>query len=857
MAYSEQYPYSTMTQTMLNYLPSWMTIRMQRDVNGANDTHLAQYLNTIGLNIEDLDDIIKEAIEGFFLDTTDTTAVCKLYSVDIGKYIRDTRWTDIKYYIKMELTAEAEVTEAATLRTFYKATGPTFIIDTERETAYINKGSTVGHELERFKIVLTDASNLSVTIEYPLADLHLQPVWNTFDEIGLLLGLPRLYNEDNLTYQARLKKVFENQRGATKTAVKSQLANMLGIDEREIQVNELSELAFKGTLLDAYGNPTDKLREYAKLVNKQLHNTWDSMNWDEAYWKSLEDQYLGFDYLPHIWDVKAKYCPQCKYSVDLSVTVCPKCGATTTGWEKKDFQSGIGKDVDLAVKSPEIQYPEGDQPFEYYVTANGQVNKDTPNYPEHKFTFKIYAKGHGAVGVGTDAFSIEQVNYTILGSKMFSFDDEIKIKASGVFAYDNLTNYSNTSLFDMSSITQTGGTPDIELSAGNAIVGGGPYIKLNAIVPQFSGGGTGSMVDPFIIMTLADFKKMREDSRFYTQPYHFKQGADIDCLGANLNTPMPYYMCYYDGQGHTFSNFTLSNGGCLLNPYTYSSTEATIKNWTLSTITIDSASHGFYGVFRNYSDRAVNYDTVKISGISGSALCGSLFSENVYGNYSNCSVKGSIIYTTNSNWYTCAGMFSSINGAIITNCYVELAITTPTAGTAGYEVGLMCRAASSSTFTRCHVEGTIESTSGGGFCGTSYYCTFNSCAADVALTGSTTYADKSGGFVAYAYGSTFNNCYATGDVSGVYYVGGFVGQSYHSNYTNCYSVGKVTCVNTGPVYDGGFCAYNHSSYGTNVFWDTETSTKTYSGIGVGKTTAEMKTQSTFYGWDFNTIWELT
>jgi hypothetical protein len=43
---------------------------------------------------------------------------------------------------------------------------------------------------------------------------------------------------------------------------------------------------------------------------------------------------------------------------------------------------------------------------------------------------------------------------------------------------------------------------------------------------------------------------------------------------------------------------------------------------------------------------------------------------------------------------------------------------------------------------------------------------------------------------------------------------------------------------------------------TSSFWDMETSGQTVSGGGVGKTTVEMQTASTFLeaGWDFINIW---
>jgi len=59
-------------------------------------------------------------------------------------------------------------------------------------------------------------------------------------------------------------------------------------------------------------------------------------------------------------------------------------------------------------------------------------------------------------------------------------------------------------------------------------------------------------------------------------------------------------------------------------------------------------------------------------------------------------------------------------------------------------------------------------------------------------------------------------------------------------------------------YLGGFIIGGDSFNTTSCFWDTQTTGVGYSDGGTGKTTAQMKTESTFTsaGWDFSTIWEI-
>jgi hypothetical protein len=101
-----------------------------------------------------------------------------------------------------------------------------------------------------------------------------------------------------------------------------------------------------------------------------------------------------------------------------------------------------------------------------------------------------------------------------------------------------------------------------------------------------------------------------------------------------------------------------------------------------------------------------------------------------------------------------------------------------------------------------------------------------------------------GGLVGYN-GSLITNCYSAGAVSGDRWVGGLV--SYNVGYiTNCYSIGAVN----GPW--GGLMGGGEADSVTASFWDTQTSNTIYSGGGIGKTTAQMQTASTFInaGWDF-------
>ncbi|MCH9022429.1 MAG: hypothetical protein IID32_06660 [Planctomycetes bacterium] len=111
--------------------------------------------------------------------------------------------------------------------------------------------------------------------------------------------------------------------------------------------------------------------------------------------------------------------------------------------------------------------------------------------------------------------------------------------------------------------------------------------------------------------------------------------------------------------------------------------------------------------------------------------------------------------------------------------------------------------------------------------------------------------------------STINNCYATGSITGTSLafssqsiVGGLVGSN-GGTISDSYATGSITgAVTTGTGSNlniGGLVGLNISTV-SNSFWDTETSGQPTSDGGTGKTTAQMKQQATFTGWDFADTW---
>ena len=114
--------------------------------------------------------------------------------------------------------------------------------------------------------------------------------------------------------------------------------------------------------------------------------------------------------------------------------------------------------------------------------------------------------------------------------------------------------------------------------------------------------------------------------------------------------------------------------------------------------------------------------------------------------------------------------------------------------------------------------------------------------------------DYVGGLVGKNWYGTVSNSYAMGSVTGSSnYIGGLIGYMYGGSVTNTYSTGLVGGSGSNK---GGLIGNRSSGTVTSSYWDTETSGMNTSAGGEGKTTTEMKQQTTFVDWDFTNIWDI-
>ena len=320
--------------------------------------------------------------------------------------------------------------------------------------------------------------------------------------------------------------------------------------------------------------------------------------------------------------------------------------------------------------------------------------------------------------------------------------------------------------------------------------------------------GGGDANDPYQIFTTRELNTIGLFNCEWDK--HFKLMADIELdglgedgyniIGTDLYQP---FRGFFDGSGHTVSKFMYSGGkeeriglfGCVDDP------NAEIMNLVVIEPNIQAETAEYVG-----------------------ALIGELRS----GTISRCWVEGGSV----KGWDLVGGLVGSTRifggppptWADIRECYCNVHVSG--LSTATYTGGLIGWNAYCGKVHECHSAGDVE--------GNKYV----------------------GGLVGRNDGN-IEDCYAQGGVSGQESVGGLVGTNVIANISRCYSTGEVT----GGEHVGGLVGKNIGPWGgtiMNSFWDVNTSGMSTSDGGTAKTTAEMKTKSTFTtaGWDFNTpIWK--
>ncbi len=335
-------------------------------------------------------------------------------------------------------------------------------------------------------------------------------------------------------------------------------------------------------------------------------------------------------------------------------------------------------------------------------------------------------------------------------------------------------------------------------------------------------GGTGEPNDPYKVATAEDMNAIGTHPDDWDK--HFLLIADINLAeytGTQFNIiGTDYYLPFtgvFDGNGHTIWNFTWdSNGVSYIGLFGYVGAGGEVKNLCMENVDVKNTSYGKY------------------------VYAGGLVGEN-WGTITNCYSTGSVSQSPVDEFYDheFVGGLVGANRGIVSNCYATCSVSG-----GDFSVGGLA-GSNGGTIMNCYATGTV---SGDGYVGGlvgDNYGTITNCYSTGSVTGNNYVGGLVGGNGSCRSNrnSTITNCYSTAGVTGNYYVGGLIGGNWCGTISNCYSTGAVD----GNAHAGGLVGYNDTGVIAS-FWDVNTTGQLISDGGEGKTTAEMQTMSTYWGW---------
>lgn len=387
-------------------------------------------------------------------------------------------------------------------------------------------------------------------------------------------------------------------------------------------------------------------------------------------------------------------------------------------------------------------------------------------------------------------------------------------------------------------------------------------------VPVIDGlAGSGTAEDPYRIATAEQLARIGTASILWDRA--FVLTADLDVNGAPVRRigicPGSDFRGKFDGDGHTIRNLTMNADGLSawqVGLFGWVHAEGQVTNLILEQAVIRGGEWSrCLGALAGFNEGVISscqavgvFVEAKSSQVGISAYVGGLAGCN-QGSIDHCRTTGDVRGDA-----FIGGLVGFNYGASILRCSADVMVSgkrMPIGGLVGANASTLStdtpftddpagtrRATIEDSCATGDVVGDPNSSDVGGLVGANLAGDIVGCYATGAVGG----GDGVGGLVAdNRSGSTITNSYARGDVVGRSAVSGLVGGN-SGSVSTCYATGKVT----GDEYLGGLVGWDLAGEVNASFWDTETSGQADDGSGMGKTTAEVQTASTFLeaGWDF-------
>lgn len=350
--------FATYTKKILNALPYWFAMKKTPDISVG-----AEFLNIIGLELDQVQYILDYAYQQTKLQTADIYNMDYVYKTILPTYIKE--GDTIRIYTS-DNSIELKVYSSPS--DFYIASShnnlhPELYYD---DTAYIDYYKQTLYVKQKYNDnVRLDYNGITHNLIF---DIH--HVWNFFDEFGMLFSCTRMYGERNLEYKERLMDTFKNKANSSTTGLINGIARDLGLrktitildgskptllkdpmivlnqilidgsfanlddiyitednyiwivgDEyytgmqREVsyihgiemhQLNNKQDYKLQNRLYHIDNTATSLLKYYAERIKAEVPIMWGQWKWDEGYWDVANEDMSGYGYIPNIIDSSIK-----------------------------------------------------------------------------------------------------------------------------------------------------------------------------------------------------------------------------------------------------------------------------------------------------------------------------------------------------------------------------------------------------------------------------------------------------------------------------------------------------------------------------------------------------------------------
>lgn len=245
----------------------------------------------------------------------------------------------------------------------------------------------------------------------------------------------------------------------------------------------------------------------------------------------------------------------------------------------------------------------------------------------------------------------------------------------------------------------------------------------------------------------------------------------------------------------------------------------------------------YTGGLAGYNAIGVISDCRSTCHVSGVDFVGGVIGDN-FGTVMGCCMEGGAVSAG-----SCAGGLAGKNWGTITDCSACSTVI------ADSEAGGLAGSNDHGTLVDSWAGGSVTCITNyaGGLVGTDSRGVVRNCRSTADVMGDASI----GGLIGVCASDMVANCYARGSVAGRDGVGGLIGLN-GGSVKNCYATGRVSGQTAVGGLLGGIPRYCIHIPADGSFWDTQTTGCTGSYGGIGKTTAEMFTASTYLtsGWDF-------